>query len=218
MDPVKINLATFEYYDKRVASVAFAIVAMVLVGISLYNVTQGIRYREQILAFKGKIARLEKSLSKRKQVRERIQKTLKGEEMQVIRHDAQMVNRIIAKEAFPWDRLLDAVETATPNKVVLSNFEVAKDFRSITLKGVAASSKDLSLLLSNLKKSGIFKKTLLTKLSVGETANSPRPDPAKGGVTFEIETTLNMGKLFSGKEYEPFADVLKESFQTKRPQ
>lgn len=221
MDPVKINLATFEYYDKRVASVAFAIVAMLLVGISLYSVSQSISYREQIQSYKGKIARLEKNLSKRKQVREKIQKTLKGGEMKAIRQGADMVNLIIAKKVFPWDRLLDAVEAATPKEVVLSDFSVTRDLHGATLKGIAESSQasqNLSLLLNNLKMSGVFEKILLTKLSMGKMANPSRSNAGKGGESFEIKSTLNVERLFSGKEYAHFAGILKGVFQTRQPQ
>ncbi|OPX40136.1 MAG: hypothetical protein B1H13_08190 [Desulfobacteraceae bacterium 4484_190.3] len=124
MDPIKINLATFKYYDKRVASIALVVIILLLGGVTMYNVTQAIQGQREILNYKGKIKRLEKSLAKSKKAREKVRKKLKGEEMRAIREGTAFVNRLIAKNAFPWDRLLDAIETSIPKGVTLQRLTV----------------------------------------------------------------------------------------------
>lgn len=216
MDPVKVNLATFKYYDKRVASIALVVIVFFLGGLSLYNVTQVIRDQREMLSYEGKIKRLEKSLVKSKKAREKVRKKLKGEEMRTIREGTAFVNRIIAKDAFPWDRLLDAVETSIPNGIILQDFKVGEDFRTVQMKGVAESSNEVDLLLNRLKKSGVFERNLLTKLSIRELGKN---DPANGGgkgMHFEIESKLSIGELFSGKEYEGCLKVLTETFESGR--
>ena len=191
MDPIKLNLATFVYYDKRVAYVTIVIIGLLLAGITLFNLNRGVHYQEEIKSYNDKIKRLEKQLSKRKQTREKILRRLKGEEMQIIREGARRVNRIIVKDVFPWDRLLDGVELAVPDGMRLKELRVAGDFNKVTLSGIAETPKSIAQLLKNLGKSDLFEKSLLTKLSVEKK------------------------KLFGGKEYKKFSEDIKGAFATR---
>ncbi|RLB15671.1 MAG: hypothetical protein DRN37_05240 [Thermoplasmata archaeon] len=212
MDPIKINLATFKYYDKRVASIALVVIILLLGGVTMYNVTQAIQGQREILNYKGKIKRLEKSLAKSKKAREKVRKKLKGEEMRAIREGTAFVNRLIAKNAFPWDRLLDAIETSIPKGVTLQRLTVTEDYRTVKMKGVAETSDKIDLLLGRLKKSGVFKRNLLTKLSIKELGKSDPAHGARKGTRFEIESRLSIGSLFTGKEYEEYVKDLKRAF------
>ncbi len=215
MDPIRVNLATFVYYDRRVAYVTLVIIGLFLAGITLFNLNRGVYYQEEIGSYNGKIKRLEKQLSKRKQTREKILKKLKGEEMQIIREGAKLVNRIIVKDVFPWDRLLDAIETDMPNGVTLREIKVADDFSRLTLSGFAETPKDIAQLLKNLKKSGLFEKSLLTQLSVEEKKPGAHRNPKQGGASFEVENNLILEKLFGEKKYEHFSKDIKEAFSIR---
>ena len=212
MDTVKLNLATFKYFDKRVASVALIVITLVLGGLSLYSVTQAIQGQANILSYEGKIKRLEKSLVKSKKARENVRKKLKGEEMQAIREGTLFVNGIIARDAFPWDRFLDAVETSMPEGIVLEDLTVAGDFQTVKMKGFARSSEEIDLLLSRLKKTGIFEGNLLTKLSVKEMGKNDSADSVESEMRFEITSKLNIEELFNSKEYEDQGRILEATF------
>ena len=121
MDPVKLNLATFNYYDKKVATVALVMIILFLGGLSLYSVTRAVQGKREIVIYENKIKRLEKSLAKSKKAREKVREKLKGEEMRAIREGTAFVNRIIAKNVFPFDRLLDGIETSIPTGMVLES-------------------------------------------------------------------------------------------------
>ena len=211
MDAVKLNLATFKYYDKRVASIALVVITLVLGGLSLYNVTQGIQGKADILSYEKKIDRLEKSLVKSKKARENVREKIKGEEMQSIREGSMFVNRIIAKDAFPWDRFLDAVETSVPVGIVLENLTVGEDFQTVRMDGLAKSSEQIDLVLSRLKKTGIFERNLLTQLSVKEQGKNNPADTLEGGMHFEITSKLNIQELCSSKGYEGQGKIFRET-------
>jgi hypothetical protein len=216
LDPIKLNLATFKYYDKRVASIALVVITFVLGGLSLYNVTQGIQGQADILSYEGKITRLEKSLVKSKKAQENVRKKLKGEEMQSIREGTMFVNRIIAKDAFPWDRFLDAVETSMPAGIVLEDLTVADDFQTVQMDGLAKSSEEIDLVLSRLKRTGIFERNLLTKLSVKEGGKNDPADIPEGGMRFEITSKLNIEELCSSEEYAGQGKTLQETFTPEK--
>jgi Tfp pilus assembly protein PilN len=215
LDSIKVNLATFVYYDKRVAYTALVIIALFLAGIALFNLNRGSYYREEIRSYNDKIKRLEKQLSKRKKTREKILKKLKGEEMQIIREGAKRVNRIIVKDVFPWDRLLDAIETDIPEGMILRDIKVSDDFNKVFLSGFAKTPKNISKMLGNMEKTDIFGKSLLTKLSVGKEKVGAHPNSKQGGVFFEVENSLILEKLFGGKEYEHFSEDIKEAFTAR---
>lgn len=214
MDPVTINLATFKYYDKRVASVALVVIIFLLGGLTLYNVSQGIRGQQEILSYQGKIKRLEKSLAKSRKAREKVQKKLKGEEMRAIREGTTFVNKIIATNAFPWDRLLDAVETSIPDGIILKDLTVGDNFETVQMNGVAESSEKIDLLLSRLKKSGVFERNLLTKLSINGSRKNDSAGGVGKGMPFEIESKLSMKDLFSGKGYKDYLKILQQTFSS----
>lgn len=195
---------------------ALVVILFFLGGLSLYNVTQGIQGKREILSYEGKIQRLEKSLAKSEKAREKVRKKLKGEEMRVIREGAASVNKIIAKDAFPWDRLLDAVETSIPKGIILQDFTVGENFRTAQMKGAAESSGEIDLLLGHLKKSGVFERNLLTKLSTGELGKHDSANGGGKGMRFEIESKLSIEELFGGKEYEGCLKILRETFESGR--
>jgi Tfp pilus assembly protein PilN len=215
LDPIKINLATFIYYDKRVAYVTLVIIGLFLAGITLFNLSSEIHDQKEIRSYNGKIKRLEKQLSNRKQTREKILKRLKGEEMQTIREGANLVNRIITKDVFPWDRLLDAIETGMPKGMILKDIKVTDDFNKLILTGFAETPKSIAQLLKNLRESGLFKKSLLTKLSVGEEKPDAHPNPKQAGVFFEVENSLIPEKLFVGKTSENLSEDIREAFTNR---
>ena len=209
MDPVKLNLATFKYYDKRVASIAFVVIVVFLGGLSLYNVTKAIRTNRDILNYEAKIKRLEMSLAKNKKARETVRKKLKGEEMRAIREGTTLVNRIIARNAFPWDRMLDALEVSIPKGIFLESLTPSKNFSSVQIKGVAGSPDQIDLLLSRLKKAKLFERNLLTKLNLKEIGGNGAETSDRNGVRFEIESKVNIEKLFTVEGYEGQVKMLK---------
>ena len=216
MDPVKLNLATFNYYDKKVATVALVMIIFFLGGLSLYSVTRAVQGKREIVIYENKIKRLEKSLAKSKKAREKVREKLKGEEMRAIREGTAFVNRIIAKNVFPFDRLLDGIETSIPTGMVLESLMVAEDFHTISMKGVAESSAEIDLLLGRLKKSGLFERNLLTKLSVKELGKNGDAQAGTQGMRFEIESKLSIDELFSAKGYEGRVKIIEKALSSAR--
>jgi Fimbrial assembly protein (PilN) len=212
LDPIRVNLATFVYYDRRVAYTTLVILVVFLAGITLLNLNRGVYYQGEIRSYNDKIKRLEKQLSKRKQTREKLLKELKGEEMQIIREGAKLVNQIIVKDVFPWDRLLDAIETDMPKGMVLKDIKVADDFSKVTLSGFAETPKNIAQLLKNFRKSGIFEKSLLTQLNIEQEKPGVHPNPKQAGLSFEVENSLLLEGLFGGKKYEHFSEDIREAF------
>ena len=191
------------------------IIGLLLAGITLFNLNRGVHYQEEIQSYNDKLRRLEKQLSKRKQTREKILRTLKGEEMQIIREGARRLNRIIIKDVFPWDRLLDGVELAVPDGMRLKEFKVAGDFSKVTLSGIAETPKSIAQLLKNLGKTDFVEKSLLTKLSVEKMKSESVVKTTDAGTSFEVECGLILEKLFGGKEYNKFSEDIKGVFVTK---
>jgi Tfp pilus assembly protein PilN len=209
LDPVKLNLATFKYYDKRVASIALVMIVVFLGGLSSYNVTKAMQDKRDILNYEAKIKRLETSLAKSKKARETVRKKLKGEEMRAIREGTTLVNRIIARNVFPWDRVLDALEVSIPKGIFLESLTPSKNFSSVQIKGVAGSPDQIDLLLSRLKKAKLFERNLLTKLNLQEIGGNGAETSDRNGVRFEIESKVNIEKLFTVEGYEGQVKMLK---------
>lgn len=193
------------------ASIAFVMIVVFLSGLSSYNVTKAMRNKRDILNYEAKTKRLETSLAKSKKARETVRKKLKGEEMKAIREGTTLVNRIIARNTFPWDRMLDAIESSLPKGIFLQSFTPSKNFISFQIKGVARSPDQIDSLLSRLKKAKLFKRNLLTKLNLKEIGGNGAETESRNGVRFEIESKVNIEELFNAKGYEGQAKMLREA-------
>lgn len=214
MGPVKVNLATFEYFDKRIVYSLILGAAIFVLMISAYNIQQSFHYQTEIFKYEGKIKRLEQMLVKRQRIENKDKKPLGKEDVKSLEDGVRSVNRLIAADVFPWERILGALEKEMPDDMVLSSFLPSKDFTKLTLKGRAKSMSDISLFVSKLESSGTMQKVLLSKIDLPE--GKLAPDNGTTGVGFEINAMLDPNKLLHTRAFRPAEASSKASGRTKR--
>jgi Tfp pilus assembly protein PilN len=189
LETIKINLATFEYQDKRLSyPVILGVVAIVLM-ISSLSIKAGLSRQAQIKEYEKIIYDREQNALKKQQI-EKIP-SLKAAEIESIKNDANFINGIINQHAYPYNRLLDALEASVPKGIVIASFGMSKDFNKLTLNGRADSMNNITLFLNNLNDSKIYKSGNLLSLSVSQENNTEEtPKSAGDGITFEIESSI----------------------------
>ena len=190
-------MATLEYYDKRIVY-SFVLGAIIfLVAITGYNINMGVKYQKEMSEYEEKIEKLEQNQSQRKF----LHKELKEEEINQIKTDALFVNKLIAIDIFPWDRLLETLEDDTPEDIILMNLSLFDIYDKLLLKGYAGSIEKIALFLKKLEESSIFQKCMILKLSV-EKGNLEEILKKKSfNIYFEIESSLLMNKIFPEDKY-----------------
>jgi Tfp pilus assembly protein PilN len=191
MSALSLNLATFEYRTRRVAALSLFVTGLAAVVISLYSIRGGIELRDEIREYEKRIAQLESVRAKAAAYgRGKAGKPLGKEAMRTIGQQASLVNQLIVSDVFPWDQLLDGLEKALPEGVLLLSLRPSGDRKQITVTGRSRSTDSLSRFMSGLDESGVIERAALTKLLV------ERGDGHSEAMAFEAEGRLRPGPGF----------------------
>jgi Tfp pilus assembly protein PilN len=195
VETIKINLATFEYQDRRISYPVMLVVAAIILMISSLSIKGGLDRQTRIKEYEKKIYDREQNVLKRQQI-EKVP-SLKVAEIESIKNEANFINGVINQHAYPYDRLLDALEVSVPEGIVLSSFGMSKDLNKLILNGRAESMNNITLFLNNLNNSNIYKSSNLLSLSVSRENNSEEaPKPDGNGITFEVESAIARDQIW----------------------
>jgi hypothetical protein len=198
LETIKINLATFEYQDKRLSYPVMLIIAAIVLFISSLSIKAGINAQSEIKDYEQIIKEREQDVLKRQQVK-KIPR-LKDAEVESIKKDVSFINSLIKMDAYPYDRLLGALEGCVPQGIELSRFEISKDFNKATLEGKADSMSNITLFLNNLNSSTLYKNNNLLNLSVSQENNAVEETASTGnGITFEIESLIARDQVWKNE-------------------
>jgi Tfp pilus assembly protein PilN len=195
---ININLATFDYQNKRFAYPMLFGAAIILLATSLYTVQTSYQYQNEIFEYEKKIESLTQKNVTRQKINKDVRPVLTKEEEESIRNDIDFVNERIIKDVFPWDRLLSGLEMEIPEGAFLTGFSTSKDFTKIKLQGKAESMKEVGMFLANLNNSTTFQNSELVNLSI----NQPNQFQTEAGkmmmqINFEIESNITIDQLLS---------------------
>ena len=190
-------MATLEYYDKRIVYSVVLGVIIFLVAVAGYNINMGVKYQKEISGYEEKIERLKQNQSQRKF----LHKELKEEEINQIKTDALFVNKLIAIDIFPWDRLLETLEDDTPEDIILMDLSLSDIYDKLLLKGYAGSIEKITLFLKKLEESSIFQKCMILKLSVEKGRLEEISKKKSFNIYFVIESSLLMKEIFPEDKY-----------------
>ena len=198
METIKINLATFEYEDKHLSYPVMLLAALIVLIISSLSIRIGLNAQNEIKKYESKIEEKEQAVIKRQQIKNEKTFMLKDGEIESLKKDIEFINGLIKMDAYPYDRLLDSLELCVPKGVLLSSFEMSKDFKNMTLKGKADSMDNITIFLNKLNDSKIYKNNNLLKLSVSQAISFQEESiSTNNGITFEIECSIAEDEIWS---------------------
>jgi Tfp pilus assembly protein PilN len=198
MEPIRINLANSERQDKRMAVSFIMIAATALMIVSAYSIYRAVIQRGEINQYEEKLARVEENLQKWNRLREGIDQ-IGDEEMKTLERDIQFVNGLILGDAFPWCRILTLIETQMPDGILLLGFRPSEKENQLTLTGKAVSTQMISAFLKRLEASDFLENTVLSKLSVEQSASLKGSSGENLNIEFEIVGALRMDSLLKAK-------------------
>ncbi len=209
MTPLKINLASLEYADKRKANFILTGVAVVLLLISGLNVNLFRVYNFTIAEVHSKILRLENQLAKKQRIHEKIKSQFGKDTINIIKENAAFVNRVIALDVFPWNSLLYNLEKQVPEGLTLKSISPSDNFNKLRLKGRTGSMNNITFFLKKLDESELLHQGVLLQFSVDESNKMVEHKDNDPEIHFEIETSLRMDRLFPKNIYHDLYAVFK---------
>ena len=200
MEPIKINLATFEYQDKRLAYPVMLVTAFVVLLFSFFSIRTGINTQGEINEYEKTIDSQEQGAIRRQQIKKESTRRLKDKEIESLKKDIDFINGLIKTDAYPYDRLLDSLEACMPQGVVLSELKMSKDLNMVTLMGKVDTMDKITVFINNLNELKIFKNNNLLNLSVSQENNQQEDASVMdNGITFEMECSIDKNQIWMKK-------------------
>lgn len=197
MEPVKINLATFDYQDRRLSYSVMLVTALIVLGLSVVSIRSGINAQDEINEYEAKVAAKEQNTIKRQQIKKEAVRRLSDGEIKSVKKDIDFINGLIMMDNYPYDRLLDALEVCVPQGIALKNFSLSKDQTTAALKGKAGSMDEITVFLNRLDGSKIYKNSNLLNLTVSrENILREEMEYMDDGITFEIECSIDTDQVW----------------------
>jgi Tfp pilus assembly protein PilN len=167
---LRTNLSTRPFYNERLVHIGLAIVAGLVLAVTLLNVLQLLQLSRQNTTLSARIREdriaADELSSKARQTRQGIDQ----DELNVIAAAAREANALIDSRTFSWTRFLNHIEATLPPDVMLISVRPAIEQTGtrISLGVLARRSVDVDEFIEKLEATGAFDRGLATQLSPNE--------------------------------------------------
>ena len=139
-----LNLASRRYVNERALTWGCLALSLLLILLLAFQVRSYLQSREQNLAYRTNIAKLQE------QLRGKVPKRFTAGQIASQQEDFARAKAMLQKDAFRWTALFDRMEKLLPSNVSIQNFSPNYKANSLVISGVARNLIDLQDLLDNL--------------------------------------------------------------------
>ncbi len=214
MEPLQINLRSYEYADRRLALLLMAAAIGLLLLITLLNFRTWILSGRMAAGYRDSIRRIE---ARRMEAAEpvRAPQTADSDAISLVQQQVALINRLIAQDIFPWGRVLSAFEENMPENIYLEAFAPDALFNRITLTGYAASMSEVSGYLKEKEENPLFREIDLLKVDV-EPESLPLNGEKMPPVHFAIESVLQFEHLLPASSYGSLGGSMRKTLLVPR--
>jgi Tfp pilus assembly protein PilN len=167
---LRTNLSTRPFYNERLVHVALAVIAGLVVAVTLMNIVRLVQLSRQNTTLSARIredrAAAGEFTRKAQQTRQNIDKN----ELTLVAAAAREANALIDSRTFSWTEFFNHIETTLPPDVMLASVRptIEDEGTKITLGVLARKSVDIDEFIEKLEATGAFDKGLATQLVPNE--------------------------------------------------
>ena len=210
----QINLATRERIDYRIRYLLYGATAMFIVAISLTNLVQGYRlYRERV-DYQGKLTALQEETRKLEDASSN-GSTINTKAYQALMNRGLTGNRLIARDLFPWARVLNALENAMPDAVIIDSFRPADGFGRIHLVGRTESLEELVDFQRRLEETDLLTSVVLENMGIGDGGREEETTDSSYRMAFELHCRLRLEQIFPEETHGALRLALQQTDRLK---
>jgi hypothetical protein len=190
---LRTNLSTRPFYNERLVHLALALVAAIVLALTLLNVAELFRLSRLNTTLSGRMREdrtaAEEFSRKARQTRQGIDRN----ELQLVVAAAREANTLIDSRTFSWTEFLNHIESTLPPDVMLASVRPAIEdgATKVTLGVIARRSVDVDEFIEKLEATGAFDRGLQRQLSPNDDGlvegtveiiyEPPPPAPPSGG-------------------------------------
>ena len=191
----RINLTTHERIDRRIRLVLCGGMAGLVLLVSLANLFKSYQIYKERTAYQTKLSQLQQQAS-RLQVSAEGGGKISDKAYRSLMNKGKHINHLIALDRFPWLKILDAIENALPDVVIIDSFKPAEDFARIHLVGRTDSLEALVQFQQRLEANALLASVVLDNMGLtDEAASTPQPTPG-GRKAFQLQCRLQLNQVF----------------------
>lgn len=160
---IRTNLATRPFYNERAVHLALALVAMVVVVATIFNVTRVVQLKQRDSGLSSQASRDEARAADLRSQAVRLRATIDPKQIELVTNEARKANDLIDRRTFSWTGLFNRFETTLPADVRITSVRPKVDTikgTTLTITVVARTVEDVYQFMANLEKTGAFSNLL----------------------------------------------------------
>lgn len=167
---LKTNLSTRPFYNERRVHLAAALVALIVVAFTVWNVTRLVTLSSRRTELRTQITRDEQTSASLRARAERLERSVDPATLRAVADSAREANDAIDRRTFSWTTFFNRLEETLPPGVVLSSVapEVERGQVIVTMVVLARRVEDVDDFMEKLEASGAFRNLLPVNDLVGE--------------------------------------------------
>ena len=204
----QINLTTQERIDHRIRFLLFGGMALLVIIISLANLIEGYRLYSERTVYQDKLAELEQRIGSI-QGDETGRRAIDPKTYQEMMDKGMRINRQIALDLFPWVKILDALEKAIPDVVLIDSFRPVDDFTRILISGRTDSLEQLVDFQKRLEEADLFAAVVMENMGIDDSAVDGANAGDKSRMAFQLQCRLRLDQALPEETYGSLWRALK---------
>jgi hypothetical protein len=167
---LRTNLSTRPFYNERLVHVALAVVAGLVVAMTLLNVVRLVQLSRQNTTLSARIREDRATADELTRKAQQTQRNIDKNELKLVADSAREANALIDSRTFSWTEFFNHIETTLPPDVMLASVrpKIEDEGTKIALGVVARKSVDIDEFIEKLEATGAFDKGLATQLMPNE--------------------------------------------------
>lgn len=156
---LRTNLATRPFYNVRAVHASIGALAVVVLGLTLFNAVQLVRLTASQRTLGARAADAEGEAERLHGEASRIRTQINQKELEVVADAAREANSIIDRRAFSWTELLTRLEATLPDDVRITTVQPRLDSNvfKVGLIAEARQAEDVAAFIEALEKTGAFR-------------------------------------------------------------
>jgi Tfp pilus assembly protein PilN len=168
---LRTNLATRPFYNVRAVQVMLALLAVLVLVLTVYNVTRLIQLTGSQRTLGARASQAEADAQRLRTEAARIRTQINQKELEAVAAAAREANGIIDRRAFSWTDLFTHLEATLPDEVRITNVQprLEKGQIKIGLIAEARRPEDIAEFIEALEQSGTFQNVVPLQQQSDET-------------------------------------------------
>ena len=210
MKQITVNLATNDFLDRRMITVLMVLAAALALSLSGLTLYRYVDYRKTLKTYSVKIERTRELVSQKKREKMELQQKPSKEEIRRLSAKIAAANALIARDAFPWNRLLDQLERKLPEGLLIETFSLSDNYDKLIMTGRADAAHKITFFLRRLEEWALIRTTIIRDLGLKPITVADMTNMQEGDIKFTLECKVSIEKLLNSRDPEQLGRILKQ--------